>query len=119
MCNNELYGEWRLCVELCEGLLQISQNVVYVLRTDGKADGAGRDATLPLLIRRHLGVSGGSRVYHEALQIRYISHEREEAQGIDEMEGFFLPTFQFKGKDGAASIRVIAQVCLMVRVESK
>mgnify|MGYP006885907552 CR=1 FL=1 len=56
-----------LLVQRGEGLLQIPNDILGVLGTDGKTDRGGRDVLLGELLGRELGVRGGSRVYDLSL----------------------------------------------------
>ena len=59
---------------------------------------------------------GGVRVNHEALHVGNVCKQAENLQAIDELEGFFLAALDIERKDGAATIREVLLVKLVVRM---
>lgn len=90
-----------LLVQRGEGLLQIPNDILGVLGTDGKTDRGGRDVLLGELLSRELGVRGGSRVYDERLDVGHVGEQREHLQVIDELPCSLLAALDLKGKDRA------------------
>lgn len=90
-----------LLVQCGKGLLQIPNDVLGVLGTDGKTDRGGRDVLLGELLGRELGVRGGSRVHDERLDVGHVGEQREHLQMIDELPSCLLATLNLKGKDRA------------------
>ena len=87
-----------------EALFQICDNVVDVFRADGEADGVGLDALIQQFLRAELGVGGGSRVDHQALDVRHVRQQGENFQMVDEFVGLRLAALDFEGEDGRAAV---------------
>ena len=87
-----------------------------MLRTDGKADGAGRNALVFQLRFRQLGMGGGSRMDHQALHVRHVGQQGEYLQVVDKLPGRFLAAFDLKSEDGGAAVGEILLVQRMIRM---
>ena len=87
-----------LLVQCGKGLLQVPNDVLGVLGTDGKTDRGGRDVLLGELLGRELGVRGGSRVHDERLDVGHVGKQREDLQVVDELPGSLLATLNLKGE---------------------
>ena len=99
-----------------KALLQVGQNIVNMLRTDGQADGVGAYPLVQQLLGGELGVGSGGRMDYKGLHVRHISQEGENFQMVDEPVGLRLPALDLKGKDGAAAVRKIPLIKGMVRM---
>ena len=104
------------CSDLVEGLSEVVQDVVDMLRTDGQPDGGWRDVLLGQFLRAHLRVGGGIGVDDEALHVGHIRQQREDLQRIDEAPSLFLSAFDLEGENAAAAIGEVAVVEGMVGV---
>ena len=93
-----------LLVQRGEGLLQIPNDVLGVLGTDGKTDRGGRDVLLGELLGRELGVRSGSRVHDERLDIGHIGEQREHLQMIDELPSCLLAALDLEREDRGAAV---------------
>ena len=105
-----------LLVQRGEGLLQIPNDVLGVLGTDGKTDRGGRDVLLGKLLGRELGVRGGSRVHDERLDVGHVGEQREHLQVIDELPSGLLATLNLKGKDRGTAVGEVLLVELVIGV---
>ena len=96
-----------------EALLQIGDDIVDVLGTDGKTDRRLRDTLIGELLVGELAVGRGRGMDDKALDVRDVREKGENLQIVDEGEGFFLAALDIKGKDGRAAVR---EVLLIQRV---
>ena len=69
-----------------EALFEIGDDIVDVLRADGKADGGRGDALIEQLFLGELCVRRGRRMDDQGLHVRDICKERENLEVIDEAE---------------------------------
>ena len=72
--------------------LQVSDDIINMLRADGEADGALLDILLRQFLRGQLRMGGGVGVDDQALYIRHVGQQGEELQIVNEGEGFLLAT---------------------------
>ena len=72
--------------------LQVSDDIINMLRADGEADGALLDILLRQLLWGQLRMGGGVGVDDQALHIRHVGQQGEELQIVNEGEGFLLAT---------------------------
>ena len=107
-----------LLVQCGKGLLQIPNDVLGVLGTDGKTDRGGRDVLLGELLGRELGVRGGRRVNRQALHVGNIGEQRENLQVVDELMSFCLSALDLKGEYRSAAVRKIFLIQCMIRMIS-
>ena len=105
-----------LLVQRGEGLLQVPNDILGVLGTDGKTDRGGRDVLLGELLGRQLGVRGGSRVHDERLDVGHVGEQREHLQMIDELPSCLLATLNLKGKDRGTAVGEVLLIELMIGV---
>ena len=105
-----------LLLDCLECLLQIGDQVVGILGTDGQADGVLVDLLLGQLGIGQLAVGGGGRVDDKALHIRHVGQQRENLQVVDEGKGLLAAALDVKGKDGCAAVGEILLVQGMIRV---
>ena len=105
-----------LLVQRGEGLLQIPNDILGVLGTDGKTDRGGRDVLLGELLGRELGVRGGSRVHDERLDVGHVGEQREHLQMIDELPSCLLATLNLKGKDRGTATGEVLLIELVIGV---
>lgn len=68
------------------------------------------------LLRSHLRVSGGVRVYHERLHISHIGKERENLQIVNERPCLFLTALDLEREDRASSVREVLLIESVVRM---
>ena len=87
-----------------EPLLQVADDVVNVLRTNGQADGVGPDALIQQLLRAELGVGGGGGVDDQGLHVGHIGQQGEDLQAVDKLVGLGRAALDFKGEDGRAAV---------------
>ena len=59
-------------------LFLIGNDTIYVLCANGKTNRIWLDTLVKQLIRRKLGMCGGSRMNYQAFHIRHISQEGED-----------------------------------------
>ena len=81
-----------------------------MLGADREADGVGLDALVEQLLSRKLAVGGGGRMDHQGLHVGHVCQQGKDFQTVDKLVGFLLTTLDFKGEDGAASVRKIARI---------
>lgn len=105
-----------LLVQRGKGLLQIPNDVLGVLGTNGKTDCRGRNVLLGKLLGRKLGVRGGSRVHDERLDVGHVGEQREHLQVVDELPSSLLAALDLEGEDRGAATGEILLVQLMVGV---
>lgn len=99
-----------------KALLQVVDDVVDMLGTDGKANRVGFDAGSKEFPFTHLGVRSGSRMNHQGFNIRHIRKEREQAQFLSKDFRFFRAAFQFKGEDGCPAPGEVPAVEVVIPV---
>lgn len=103
-------------LDLCESLIEVSNDVVDMLNTDREADSRRSDVLLCKLLWSHLRVSGGVRVYHERLHVSHIGEERENLQIVNERPCLFLTALDFEREDRTCSVREVLLVESVVRM---
>lgn len=74
-----------------ECLLQIGQDIVDMLRSDGQAHRAWPDAGLGQLLLAHLGMGGTGRMDGQGLDVRHIGQQGKHLQPVDEGPGRSAP----------------------------
>ena len=103
-------------LDLLEGLVEVGDDVVDVLCSDGQADGRLVDALVGEFGLRQLGVGGGGRMDDKGFDIGHVRKQGEYLQGVYEPEGLLLPALDFKCEDRASSVREITLVEGVVRM---
>jgi len=88
-------------------LVQVRDDVVFVLQTDGKADEVVRDARFEPLLRRQLLVGGGRRVDHEALGVADVRQVGEQLEVVDELLPRLDAALDAEPQDGAVEPPVV------------
>ena len=87
----------------CKAVLEVSNDIVDMLRTDGQTDGVLIDLLLGQLLVVQLAVGGGSRVNDKALDVSDVCQQGEDLQVVDELEGFLTAALDLeRGRDGRA-----------------
>ena len=74
-----------------EGLIEIVNDIIDVLRADGQANRRRRDARSGEFLLVHLGVRRRSRMDDERLDIRDIGQQAEDLEMVDELLGRLTP----------------------------
>ena len=87
-----------LLFDCLECLLQIGDQVVGILGTDGQADGVLVDALVQQFLLAELAVGGGGRVDHQGLDIGYVGQQGEDFQAVDKLVRFLLLPLMLKVK---------------------
>ena len=72
------------------------------------------DALVLELLHCLLGVRGGGRVDHEALGVGHVGQQAEQVQVVDEHACRVLAALDVEGEDGAAAIREVLLVQLVI-----
>ena len=110
LCTHDQKGEGRrvfvrawgagalLAADGCEACLQIGDDVINVLGTDGQADGVLIDLLLGQFLIVQLAVGGRGRVDDQALYVRNVCQQGEDLQVVNELEGFFAAALDVEGK---------------------
>ena len=93
-----------------ECLLQIGQDIVDMLRSDGQAHRAWPDAGLGQLLLAHLGMGGTGRMDGQGLDVRHIGQQGKHLQPVDEGPGRLGAAPDFEGEDGAGPFGEIPPV---------
>ena len=88
-----------LAADGCEACLQISDDVINVLGTDGQADGVLIDLLFGQLLIVQLAVGGGGRMDDQALHVCNVCQQGEDLQVVNELEGFLAATLDVEGED--------------------
>ena len=97
-------------VQCLEGLVQIVDDVVDMLRADGEPDGGGGNAAAQQLLLIHLGMGGAGGMDDQGFHVRHIGQQGEYLQMIDEPLGLRLAALDLKGEDGNAALGEILLV---------
>ena len=84
-----------LLLDCLECLLQIGDQVVGILGTDGQADGVLVDALVQQFLLAELAVGGGGRVDDQALNVSNVSQQAEDLQVVDERMSFLHRFLQY------------------------
>ena len=63
-----------------------------MLRSNAQTHGSWRDVLFGQFLRRELRVGGGVGMNHQALHIGHVGQQREDLQGIDELNLPLLET---------------------------
>ena len=87
---------------LCEGLVEVDEDVVDVLDADGEADEFGADAACDLLFGSELGVSGGGGMDGEGFGVAEVGDVGKKLKGVDEFGAGFGSAFDSEDDDAAA-----------------
>ena len=104
-----------LLVQRGEGLLQIPNDVLGVLGTDGKTDGVWFDSLIQQFFLGALAVRGGCRMDYQRFYIGNVSQQGEQFQIVDEIFCFLCIALDFEGEDGTAAVREVFCVqCLLL-----
>ena len=88
-----------LLLDCLECLLQIGDQVVGILGTDGQADGVLVDALVQQFLLAQLAVGGGSRVDDQALHVSNVSQQAENLQVVNESMRFLNSALDLEGED--------------------
>ena len=99
-----------------ESLLQIRDDIIDMLRADGKADGALGDALVKELFFGELGVGGGGRMNDQTLHVGNIGQQGEDLQAVDEAERRLFSAGNLKCEDAGAAVREVLLIQRMVRM---
>ena len=72
-----------------EGLLQVGNDVLGVLQTNGQAHGVGVNALIALLGLVQLGMGGAGGMDDQALGVGHVGQQAEQLQPVNEGLGLF------------------------------
>ena len=103
-------------IECLERLIEVVDDVIDVLRTDGEADGRRRDAGGEKLFFAHLGVRRGCRMDDERFDVGDVREQGEDFEVVDELLCRLGAALDFKREDRDAAIREIFFVKLVIRM---
>ena len=103
-------------VQNLEGLVEIVNDIIDVLRADGQANRRRRDAGRSELLLVHLGVRRRSRMDDERLDVRDIGQQAEYLQVVDELLGRLSAALDLERENRDAAIREVLLVELMIRM---
>ena len=99
---------FRFClIRLLYGIepsLQIVNDIIDVLRADGETDRTGFNALILQFRFRELAVGGSCGMDYKAFGIGDVREQRENFQAVNKSVGLLDASFDFKGKDGTASV---------------
>lgn len=95
-------------------MAEVVDDVVNVFRADGQADSRRRDVLVGQFLWTHLGVGGSVGMDDQTLHISYVGQQREDAERINELPGFFLTALNLEREDAAASVGEVFLVERMV-----
>ena len=90
-----------------------------MLGADGKSDGVGLDTLFEKLGFGELGVSCGSRVDNQGLNVGNVSKQGEYRQVVDELLSVLCGALYLEGENGAAAVREVLLVKLVSRLGSE
>ena len=90
-----------------ECLIQIPDNILSILCSDGKTDCVLVNADILQLLLVQLGVCCCSRVNNQGLNVRNISQQREYRQVVDELLCVSRGALDLKREDRAAAVREV------------
>ena len=111
------FGKFHSLLYCLECLIQVLNNIVDILGTNGKTDGIRFDSLIQKFFFCTLAVCGGRRVDDQRFHICYVSEQREQLQVIDEVFCFLCISLDFEGEDRTASVREIFLIkSLLLRV---
>ena len=99
-----------------EGLIEIVNDIIDVLRADGQANRRRRDAGCSELLLVHLGVRRRSRMDDERLDVGNIGQQAEYLQVVDELLGRLSAALDLERENRDAAIREVLLVELMIRM---
>ena len=99
-----------------EGLIEIVNDIIDVLRADGQANRRRRDARSGEFLLVHLGVRRRSRMDDERLDIRDIGQQAEDLEMVDELLGRLSAALDLEREDGDTAVREVLLVELVVRM---
>ena len=68
------------------------------------------------LFGRHLRVGGSGRMYDKALYVGHIGQQREYLQRVNKLPCCGFASLYLKGKDAAATVRIIFLIQFMIRM---
>lgn len=103
----------------CKALLKVSDDIIDVLSSDRKSDGALMDILIVELFLRKLGMCCCRRMNYKRLNISYVSKEREDLKCIDELVSLGLSSLDIEGEDRTAAVREILLIKLVLRMIRK
>jgi len=83
-----------------KGTLEISNEIFNVLNTNRSTDHVLGDASMLLLLRRHIGVSHGRRVLDERFNTTKRHSKLEVVEIVEDCEGLLLATLDEEGNIG-------------------
>ena len=104
-----------LLLDCLECLLQIGDQVVGILGTDGQADGVLVDALVQQFLLAELAVGGGGRVDDQALNVSNVSQQAEDLQVVDERMSFLHTALDLESEDGSTAVGEVLLVQRMIR----
>lgn len=90
-----------------------------MLGADGKSDGVGLDTLFEKLGFGELGVSCGSRVDNQGLNVGNVGKQGEYRQVVDELLSVLCGALYLEGENGAAAVREVLLVKLVSRLGSE
>ena len=97
-----------------ECLVEIPDDVVDMLRTDGEADCGAFDTGVQQLLLCHLRMCRACRMDDERFDIGNVCKQGENLEVVDEFLRLFFSALDFKCKDGDTSVGEVFLVKLMV-----
>ena len=99
-----------------KAFLQVGNNIVDMLCSDGQADGIGLNALVQQFLRGKLGVSGSGRMNNQGFYIRHIGQQGKYFQIVNKLVSFCLSALNLESEDGCAAVRKIFFIQGMIRV---
>ena len=93
-----------------EGLLQVGNDVLGVLQTNGQAHGVGVNALIALLGLVQLGMGGAGGMDDQALGVGHVGQQAEQLQPVNEGLGLFGAAFDADGEDGTGAVGEVGLV---------
>ena len=102
-------------VQSLERLVEIVDDIVDMLRTDGQANCRRRDAGSGKLLLVHLGMRRRSRVNDKGFDIGHICQQAEDLEVVDELLGSLSAALDLERENRDAAVREVLLVELMIR----
>ena len=100
----------------CKSTLQILDDIVDMLGTNGQTDGVLLNALICQLLVSQLRMGCCCRMDNQALYICYVCQQGEELQVVDELMSFCLSALDLKGEYRSAAVRKIFLIQCMIRM---
>ena len=97
-----------------KSLTEVVEDVVNVLRANGKADGVGVDPLCCKFRFCELGVGGGGRMDDQRFYIGNIGEKGEDLQAVNKCLCFLRTALDIKGKNRSAALWKIFLIQSMV-----